>query len=218
MNRIFFTSDLHLNHNKPFIYENRGFSDIRSHDRTVIQSINDYVEPDDSLYILGDLCMGNTQDPGEYKYIWDLLKQIKCQHVFIILGNHENSYKADLYKTLNFVVYGDSKMIPYFDKKQKYFLSHYPTLTQNGSLKGQLHREVINLFGHTHQTNPFLEINGLTIPLSYHVGLDSNNMHPIELGEIRDLVYQKYHECIDSGLYTTYPPRTDEQLQEDFTL
>ena len=37
---IWITSDLHLQHDKPFIYEARGFSSIQEHDEAIIKNWN----------------------------------------------------------------------------------------------------------------------------------------------------------------------------------
>ena len=34
------TSDLHLNHNKDFLYKKRGFDNIEQHNETVLNNIN----------------------------------------------------------------------------------------------------------------------------------------------------------------------------------
>ena len=47
MSDIFFTSDLHLNHNKGFIYEPRGFSNCHEHSLGIIDNINQVVKEDD---------------------------------------------------------------------------------------------------------------------------------------------------------------------------
>ena len=61
MGQIFVTSDLHIGHNKPFLYEKRGFSSIEEHDTEVLRRWNSLVSYDDTVYILGDLCMGGNE-------------------------------------------------------------------------------------------------------------------------------------------------------------
>ena len=34
---IYFTSDLHFNHNKDFIYQARGFENIEEHNKTIVE-------------------------------------------------------------------------------------------------------------------------------------------------------------------------------------
>ena len=74
---IYFTSDLHLGHNKPFMYEPRGFKSIQEHDKAIIDNINSIVTNEDDLYILGDIIMGD-QDRGI-----ELLKSINGKKTII---------------------------------------------------------------------------------------------------------------------------------------
>jgi calcineurin-like phosphoesterase family protein len=60
VSKIFITSDLHFGHDRGFLYEPRGFSNIESHDETVIQNWNSVVEPEDEVYILGDLMLNDN--------------------------------------------------------------------------------------------------------------------------------------------------------------
>lgn len=58
----YFSSDLHLNHDKAFIYEACGFSSIQEHDETIIERFNSIVTERDDLYLLGDLMLGNDPE------------------------------------------------------------------------------------------------------------------------------------------------------------
>lgn len=200
---IYLTSDLHLKHDKPFIYEKRGFNSIQEHDKEIIENINKVVAPEDTLYILGDLGMQGEMDKASFNdYLATMLGNIGCEDIHIIRGNHDTDEKMEVCKSLGFTIHDYGYEL--INHKQRYFLSHYPTLTQNGSLKGALHREVINLYGHTHQTEQFLEVNGIQVPLSFHIGLDSNNLKPVELGKVRELVRDNYIKQIESGTYPVY--------------
>lgn len=59
---IYFTSDLHFNHNQPFLYEPRGFSSIVEHDYEIIERWNSTIKPEDTVYFLGDIGMSNNID------------------------------------------------------------------------------------------------------------------------------------------------------------
>ena len=52
---IWFTSDLHLCHDREFVYKSRGFQSVEDMNETLINNINDCVKEEDILYILGDL-------------------------------------------------------------------------------------------------------------------------------------------------------------------
>lgn len=53
MSRIWVTSDLHIGHNREFIYKTRGFNNIEEHDKKLVINWNELVDPADVVYILG---------------------------------------------------------------------------------------------------------------------------------------------------------------------
>lgn len=169
---FFFSSDLHLSHNKDFIYAARGFSSIEEHDKTIIDNINNSVREEDTLFLLGDLIVGDNNKGMEY------LRSINCQDVRVILGNHDTPARVELYKSLpNFSVLGYS----YLWKKGKktFLLSHYPTLTQNMDDDKKPWQKVWNICGHSHTKQLWDPITG-----SYHVELDTNLCCPVSYEEL----------------------------------
>ena len=58
----YFTSDLHIGHDKSFIWQARGFNSIEEHDTQILLRWNATVSPEDTVYILGDLAMRGTQE------------------------------------------------------------------------------------------------------------------------------------------------------------
>ena len=59
---IFIVSDLHLGHDKPFIYGARGFESVEEMNETIIRKWNEVVGEEDDVYILGDLVMGEERN------------------------------------------------------------------------------------------------------------------------------------------------------------
>ena len=53
MRRIWVTSDLHIGHNKEFVYKERGFQSIEEHDSALLSNWNELVSSDDVVYVLG---------------------------------------------------------------------------------------------------------------------------------------------------------------------
>lgn len=51
---LFFTSDLHLGHEKAITINNRPFSNVDEMNDTLIDNVNKMVAADDELWILGD--------------------------------------------------------------------------------------------------------------------------------------------------------------------
>lgn len=181
MSKIFLTSDLHFGHDREFLYGPRGFSEISTHDETVIAEWNSIVGPEDDVYILGDLMLNDNEHGIE------CIKRLNG-HLHIIYGNHDTDNRRKFYDELG-IVHGWADVIKY--KKYRFYLSHFPTYT--GNLEAEsLHQCLINLYGHTHQKSNFFEDR----PYMYHVGLDSHNNRPVLLDDIIEDIRAKRDECL----------------------
>lgn len=166
----FFTSDLHIGHDKEFIWGPRGFYSVKEHDREILKRWNSQVSPDDNVYILGDLCLG--QDEKEWNQIFYNLNG----HKFFIYGNHDTDSKINRY-----ILDYDMTALGYaskyrYDKKRVFYLSHYPTIMGNFEDK----RFLWNLSGHTHNQNPF-QFGTYKV---YNVALDAHQCYPVSIEHI----------------------------------
>lgn len=183
MGNIFATSDLHLGHNKDFVWGARGFKSIEEHDAEIIKRWNEVVTAEDDVYVLGDLMLGDNA-AGIAK-----LKQLNG-NIHIIYGNHDTNNRQTMYATElpnRFEICGFATTLKY--KKKSFYLSHYPTLTAN--MDDNSHTMVHNLYGHTHQVVNFYEGN----PAMYHVGVDSHNCYPVLLDDIITEIEKRKEEC-----------------------
>lgn len=136
--KIFFTSDLHLNHDKPFVWEKRGFKSVKEHNDAVLASINDVTTENDILINLGDFCLNSSKE--DYFYFRDT---IKPRHYYIF-GNHNSRIKHDFHNwesKIKFLGHYVETVI----NNQNIVLCHYPIAVWNGAQKGVWH-----LCGHTH--------------------------------------------------------------------
>lgn len=162
---IFISSDLHFNHNQPFVYDARGFNSIAHMNQVILDNFNERVAPTDDLWLLGDLCMGVTSEARE------LLEQLPGR-VHIILGNHDTKPRRVLYEALGWdCQYATEIKVA----KRTFYLSHYPTLVSNFD---EPHGPW-NLHGHTHATQAFSEY-----PRCFNVGVDAHDCYPLEINEI----------------------------------
>lgn len=176
--KVWFTSDLHFNHDKEFVVQARGFETVEDMNKTIIERFNSKVAPEDIVYILGDTIMGDSA-AGE-----ELVKQLNGHKVFL-LGNHDSRLREEIYNKYGVeVTY--AKVIKL--KKKSFYLSHYPTITANYDEP----HPIINLFGHTHQTTNFYNDN---INM-YHVGVDSHDCYPVSIDEILEDI-KKEKEKVD---------------------
>ena len=183
MGNIFATSDLHLGHDRAFVWGARGFKSIEEHDAEIIKRWNEVVTAEDDVYILGDLMLGDNAH-GIH-----CLSQLNGK-LHILTGNHCTAARQKLYHTLeNMVEFCGCATTIKYQKKQLY-LSHYPTITSN--MEANPHQAVFNLYGHTHQTTNFY--NGQ--PFMYHVGVDSHNCYPVLLDDIITEIKNEINACI----------------------
>ena len=178
MGKIWFTSDLHLGHDRDFCYGERGFENVDIHDYTIVQNFNSLVSEDDEVYILGDLLLGAGVERS-LKYISKLKG-----HKHLIIGNHDTINKIQKYQEfcdINDIDY--ATVIKY--KKYSFYLSHYPTLCANYD-DG---KKIWNLHGHTHSKEKFSEF-----AQCYNVALDAHNNFPVEIESIIQDIKKKKEE------------------------
>ena len=115
-------------------------------------------------------------------YGMECLKQIKCQDIHIILGNHDTSARIELYKTLPNVSVADfATLLKY--KKWNFMLSHYPMLTTNLDDDKKPFCRVWNCCGHSH-TKEIID----PITKSIHCELDAWENYPVSLDVIKELI------------------------------
>ena len=180
--KIWFTSDLHFCHDREFLYKPRGFDNVWDMNRAIVENWNAVVQPEDDVYVLGDLMLNNNDEGMR------LLKSLKG-NIHIILGNHDTDTRIGLYNDCyNVVEIAYATMITY--DKFRFFLCHYRTEV---SPLGEAHlsQYPINLYGHTHQKTPFYMDN----PWYYNVGVDSHNCTPVCIDQIIEECRAKHQEC-----------------------
>ena len=183
---IFVTSDFHFNHNKDFIYGKRGFENVDDMNQAIINAVNNTVGADDELYILGDLMLGNLNDG------LNCMKQINCKNLYIVYGNHDTDTRKQAYWGLpqNIVEAGDALTRKYCGLH--FYFSHYPTLTGNIQ-KESLSQMTLNIHGHTHQSNVFMDKD--QFPFMFHAGVDSApDFMPWSLDQIIYILAANYKE------------------------
>lgn len=180
---IYLLSDLHFGHQKDFLYGPRGFQNIYDHDKTIIENWNKVINPEDDVYLLGDVMLGDTA------YGLSCLKQLKGQ-IHIIRGNHDSDSRWELYKDCwNVVETCEAKFLRY--KKYVMFLSHYPTLCGNYDSDKPLKARCLSICGHTHTKDPFCDWDKGII---YHVDADAQNCTPILIDNMLEQINNKFNK------------------------
>ena len=184
---IYITSDIHFCHDRDYVYKFRGFHSIEEHDKAIIENWNSIIQPDDDVYILGDIVLMNTWQGIEY------LKKLNGK-IHIIRGNHDTDNRAQEYIVLpNVIEVVYTTMIKY--KKCIFYLSHYPTITTNDIDTSPYLKKIINLYGHTHQKTKFYNDN----PYMYCVCLDAHDNYPVSIEHILEDIKNKREEQNQEG-------------------
>lgn len=143
---IYFIADTHFNHKNicrgttqwSAVQGTRDYGTLDAMNADILRCINCVVQPDDTLYHLGDFAFGNKAE------IPNLRNRINCQDVRLIMGNHDIHYvkkRPELYEGFQEILM--YKEIRY--EKILFSLMHYPLGSWNEIGKGG-----INLHGHCH--------------------------------------------------------------------
>lgn len=183
MGNIYITSDTHFGHNKEFVFKERGFNSVEEMNAAIIKNWNSVVQPDDVVYHLGDVMLGDNNIGIE------CLKQLNGK-IHLLFGNHDTSTRQKLYAECpNVIIDGFATAIKF--RGYNFYLSHYPTMVTNGDEGAPLKTRVINLCGHSHIKNRFKDMDK---GLIYHVEIDCHNNTPVSLDTIIEDIQLKYKE------------------------
>lgn len=164
---IYFTADLHFQHDNIIKYSDRPFKTIKQHDEMLMNNWNKTLNNEDIIYILGDFCLGEEK----YKEFYSrTLKKLKGEK-HLIIGNHDNC-SPYFYNKIGFY----SVHFPYFELDE-FILVHDPALSVIDRSKQFLCGHIHNLF--TKQKN------------CVNVGVDVWNFKPVSIHTIRDFIRGK---------------------------
>ena len=164
--RYFITADIHLGHSNIIKYcpESRPFENSEEMDEKIISNWNSVVDPEDCVYILGDVAFCSASKAA-YK-----LNKMNGSKV-LISGNHDHKLKTQ--KTfIDCFSYVTDYMETNFEGTNL-VLFHYPIESWNGMNYGSL-----MLYGHKHGSP--IKTKGRI----KDVGMDTNNMTPYLLSDI----------------------------------
>lgn len=140
--KLFAIADTHFDHTNIIKYCNRPFANTHEMNKVLITNWNQIIEPDDRVLVVGDFCLGPR---GRLSEILDQLKG----HVGLIIGNHDRRGKSFYMEHFDWV----ANQLEF----GRFIFTHYP-------IKGELPNNMINIYGHTHQTHQFcgLSIKNIT--------------------------------------------------------
>lgn len=193
--QVWFTSDLHLGHNK--VAEYRGFSNAQDHDNAVIGHLINQVGKDDHLWILGDISIGST---GAEAYALDRLNELTTRfYMHLVPGNHDTVHpmRRDAHKKQADWLNVFSSVQPFARRRingHNVWLSHFPWHGAGDRGDGperhsevRLHDNGVDLLLHGHLHSPFPN----TGPRSWDVGLDAWDLNPVPLTLLEQIIPRK---------------------------
>jgi len=201
---IWFSSDWHYGHKNMTYGESvwsdkenktRKFDTTQKMSRALVESINKYVQQDDTIYFLGDFAFAGIEN------IYNFWKQLNCKNIHFIPGNHDHHIKKnrilpncvttslgqimDLNENSKHISSSHAQdlfhMLPELTtityEKQLIVLSHYPIDQWEDMGHGS-----IMLHGHCHHQIDDCETN-----MQYRrmdVGIDWKEFRPYSIDEI----------------------------------
>ncbi len=169
---IWFTSDIHLGHEKALDFTIRPWQQIDEMNEGIIANINAKVKKKDELYILGDY---SFRIPALEAAV--LRKKIICEKVHLVPGNHDKDWNHKPVQG-TFIVEPPIKVLK--ENGRKFVLSHFPMMDWQS-----MSHESIHLHGHIHsQGSLYNEMNRMQGVYRYDVGVDANNYTPVSMEEI----------------------------------
>ena len=183
MSNIWFTSDLHFGHSKIIEYCDRPFVSTDEMDAALIQNWNSVVQPEDTVYMLGDIFFCNATKAVS------ILDQLVGNKI-LVYGNHDKVIRKNKSVQDKFAkVLGDYAEITI--DHMKIVLCHFPFLHFNGQ-----HYGAINCHGHLHTSGSDYTQPGKR---QYDVGVDNNGYYPIEFSAILSKMnkvteFESHHE------------------------
>lgn len=155
---IYFTSDLHFRHANilQFEPESREFNSIEEHDEYLIETWNEFVNPEDTIYHLGDFCLA-----GVSRWI-EILERLNGK-IHMVKGNHDRDKIAK--RVLREGLIEEYYPIGHYMKAGGYILhlTHYP-------LDIGIRPKMLSISGHihSHKNKMINQLNvGVDSPIDY---------------------------------------------------
>ena len=164
---IYFHSDTHFCHTNIIKYCNRPFKSIDEMNKTLINNWNSVVDSDDTVYFLGDFCLGSKDN------IINIFNQLNGNKI-LVRGNHDRGTVA-FYERVGFKVLTNA---PIKIDEYKILLSHAP-VPDNVIPHGY-----INIHGHIHNKKICDNYPDYNSDIHFNVSSDAILFKPITLNKI----------------------------------
>lgn len=175
-----FTADTHFGHPKIIDYCRRPFRSVGEMDAALIANWNARVQPDDTVYHLGDFMLfGDVATVRRYR-------ERLNGRVHLIRGNHEKKTQ-DFTGIFENVADLAEIAVSIAGSNQRAVLCHYALRVWSHSHRGAWH-----LYGHSHGT-----LTDDPHALSLDVGVDCWNYAPVSLQQVSARMGRKVWKPVD---------------------
>lgn len=211
---VYFISDMHCCHKNILQYQPNRIEAMQLQNNEDVDGMNKYiykmwnntVKRGDHVYLLGDFCVGSTDDVKRCVY---KLKE-KGVSLHAIVGNHDrhmsqvfNQFASiDYIKTVTF----KKSVFTFMDEDFRVCLCHYPMLSWPDKSRGSA-----LIYGHIHSRYPFLDKE--TPDLMVNAGLDAplSNYQLISLEKVWKYFKDKRGDMTASE-YVAYEKKTYDKF------
>ena len=150
---VFLTGCTHFGHANIIKLTKRPFGDVQEMDDALIKNWNEEVQPNDTVYHLGDFAFRNSEDAKE-KYLSRL-----NGNIVLLQGNHDPKGWGSNYRAFK-------------HNKKRVVLFHYPIEEWDGWWGGAVHFHC-----HTHKPE------FVSAERRGNVGVDATQFRPVKLDE-----------------------------------
>lgn len=191
---IFFCSDTHFNHERPWIVDARGFKTVQEHDAVLIKKWNETVKDTDLVFFLGDFCFeANSEIAANY---YNMLNG----KILTLWGNHFSGVRQ-LYKRTLKEQFGDDsiEIYPLIWNNKVTFLGDYVKLVIDNQMIvlshfafriwDSMHHDSWCLSGHSHG-NDKGRLPEIPNEKAFDVGVDVFG-RPISFAEVKEIMDKK---------------------------
>lgn len=190
---IYFTSDQHFGHQNIIDYVPRPFTSVYHMNEVIISRWNERVSPDDTVYVIGDVCMGRLDEQIE------MVRRLLGEKI-LIPGNHDACHPShrkyseewiQRYRDVGFDVKRWDEIVTLTIGEHEVRLCHFPyheSSGRHGDKYSAYRPDYLGdwlIHGHTHQTTVFS-----THPHQFHVGVDAWDYYPVSLDTVERLITQ----------------------------
>lgn len=186
MSKTFITSDTHFGHKRIIPLQARPFRDVEEMDAALIANWNTTVQPEDTVYHLGDFSFGGKEALAHYSH------QLNG-HIVLVCGNHDYDPKTSAaYGNFEFVTKDYCVMY----RGRPILMTHRPLDLEHVWGRFRSRYQPTLLFGHIH-TNGLKDgedgkvVDGKIqgVACAANMGVELWRYRPVELGAVVEYIW-----------------------------